>query len=822
MNYFIKNILLPCVAIALYGRVSAQNPDMEKSTIRGEIVDENHDPVVYANLSLLRSRDSSVVTYTTTNPEGKFEFDKQARGTYLIKAESIGYQTTFSKPISLTAGNPTVTIDTLLMPTDAHQLNAVKISAIRPTIEHKPGQIDINIENSSLSSGNSLRDILQKSPGVFVDQNGQVALNGKSGVQIMIDGQDSHLTADQLANFLENTPAESISKIELMNNPSEKYSAEGTAGIINIVMKKNKNRGIKGSLQTGFTYGSYWRNNSSANLSYNNSKISLYADYSYRRYKNKQRNEITRYFEDPETGEISNSMHQESDLFNTTNTHSTRLGMDYKIDEKQRIGMDLKASFNHSDFDTDSPVYFRNKIGNTDSISQSNNHLGSRWNNESVNLHYNLDPDDNGSTLAVNLDYNRYHDRVSQDLNTFAQDPEKETVTSRIDRRGIQPSTISIYAAKIDYTQALGAGYQLESGIKTSFVKSDNNSIFEIKRANQWKNDPGNTNHFIYKENVNAAYASLRKDFEKGWGLKVGLRAEQVHIKTLQKITDSINSQNYIDFFPNLSVSKAISENHQFNFSYSRRINRPDYQSLNPFIYYIDEYSFQQGNPFLQPEYVDKFTLSYIFKERYSAEISYDHTRDIMTSVIHQNPEKKSIVQTNDNLNTSDNFTLSLNAPIAITPWWDTYNSAQFYKNHYKGLYNEVELDKSQFSYSLNSQQTFLLPGDLKAELNAMYRSKFIMGAFEIKDVGMLSLGFQKSFWEDKASLKLNVNDVFQTLNFDTDVNFDNLHLKTHYISNSRSVNLTFTYNFGNQNLTIKKHEDSSIKEEENRLESSD
>src|SRR5699024_10838833 len=162
---------------------------------------------VYANLSLLRSRDSSVVTYTTTNPEGKFEFDKQARGTYLIKAESIGYQTTFSKPISLTAGNPTVTIDTLLMPTDAHQLNAVKISAIRPTIEHKPGQIDINIENSSLSSGNSLRDILQKSPGVFVDQNGQVALNGKSGVQIMIDGQDSHLTADQLANFLENTPA---------------------------------------------------------------------------------------------------------------------------------------------------------------------------------------------------------------------------------------------------------------------------------------------------------------------------------------------------------------------------------------------------------------------------------------------------------------------------------------------------------------------------------------------------------------------------------------------------------------------------------------
>src|SRR5699024_3411735 len=151
MNYFIKNILLPCVAIALYGRVSAQNPDMEKSTIRGEIVDENHDPVVYANLSLLRSRDSSVVTYTTTNTEGKFEFDKQARGTYLIKAESIGYQTTFSKPISLTAGNPTVTIDTLLMPTDAHQLNAVKISAIRPTIEHKPGQIDINIENSSLS-----------------------------------------------------------------------------------------------------------------------------------------------------------------------------------------------------------------------------------------------------------------------------------------------------------------------------------------------------------------------------------------------------------------------------------------------------------------------------------------------------------------------------------------------------------------------------------------------------------------------------------------------------------------------------------------------
>lgn len=806
--------------MSLYFTTLGQPSDSDGGSVKGIFIDEEGAPVVYANLTLIPETDSTAVQYTSTDPAGNFWFQNLSYGAYHIKAESIGYQTTTTAAFQIQSSTPSVDLDTITMSLDANQLSEVRITSIRPSIEHVPGQTNINLENSSFSTGNSLMEVLQKSPGVFVDQNGQISLNGKSGVQIMIDGQDSHLNADQLASFLESTPAESISKIELMNNPSEKYTAAGTAGIINIVMKKNKTKGIKGSVQTGLGYGQYWRTNNSLNLSYNSEKLSLYADYSYRHNKTKNINEIHRYFMDSITDRTQHSMYQNSEVFRNSNTHSTRFGLDYKIKDNQSIGVDLKAGFSDTQFTTYSPIDFKSASNQIDSVSLSKNHIGSKWNNQSANLHYKLDFDKE-SGIAVNLDYNRFHDRLPQSLKTTLRDPE-ENILSSIERRGIQPSTIQIYAAKTDYTQNLGNDYLLETGLKTSFVKSDNNSIFEIKKDQQWQDDPGNTNHFIYNENVNAAYFSLHKEFDKGWSVKAGLRAEQVNIKTVQRTTDSINRQHYADLFPNVSISKAFNENHKLNFSYSRRINRPDYQNLNPFIFYIDEYSYEQGNPFLKPEYIDKFALTYIFKNQYSAEISYDRTHDIMTQIIDQKEPSKAIFQTTENINSSDNISLNLNAPVSLTKWWDTYNSARIFYNRYTGLYNGFPLDKNMISLSLNSQQTFILPGNLKAELNAMYRSKTIMGAFEIKDVATLSLGLQKSLWDDRASLKLNVNDVFQTLNFGTDVHLENMNFTNRYRSFSRSASLTFTWNFGNQNIKTKRHQDSSLEEEERRIEKAD
>lgn len=787
--------------------------------ISGQIMNNNHTPTAFATVTLLKVADSALVKGAISDTAGNYQFEKIPFGNYLIEVSATGLTKVRTELFLLSEEKEDVHMPVITLASNSTLLKDVRVQAVKPFIQHKPGQTIVNVENSPVSAGNSIMEVLEKSPGIFVDQDGNISMNGKGGVNVMFNGQPTHLSASQLATMLKSMPANSVSQLELMTQPPVKYSAAGTAGLINIVLKKNPSLGFNGNITAGAGYGQYPKYNAGGSLNYKNKAFSLYSNYNFGHTNNKFEMDIDRYFYVPGTRNIQTQMTQASTMQSINNNNTAQLGMDFFLSPKQTIGFVTNGSFNEGNFNTNSPVHFLNGSGKTDSISTSANHIGYNWQNKGANVHYTLD-NGKGSSLTANLDYNRFNMSMPQALTTQVTDGEENLLHGAKEQKGTQPSNIDIYAAKLDYTRPLKGQVVLSAGLKYSFVNSDNNSQFEVFRNNKWMNDPGNTNHFIYTENVNAAYASLAKTFTKGWSANAGLRGEQTMTKTEQLSSDSINKNNYFNLFPNVSLTKMINPNHILSLSFARRIDRPDYQSLNPFIYYIDEYTYREGNPYLKPQFINSTELSYTLKQRYSAVLNYSRTSDIMTQVIRQVDSTHTTFQTMDNLSTLNNLTLTLGIPIKITSFWSTYNSLQGFYNQYKGIYNGVDLDKGFTSFMLYTQQNFNFTHGWKGDLSAMYKGSSIMGPSIASPMGMVSAGISKSLLKDKATLKLNVQDIFQTMQFKGKIDFGDIHANSAFYLNNRAANLAFTWNFGNQKVKVNQYKNTGIKQEENRLKS--
>lgn len=808
------------VFVLLFSLFSVTNVFAQSNTtgkISGQIVNNDQTPGAFATVTLLKASDSVLVKGAISDESGKYHFEQIPLGTYLIAVSVIGMDKAYSQPFSLAAGHADITVPVITLRPNTALLKGVQVNAAKPFIQHKPGQTIVNVENSPVSAGNTVMEVLEKSPGIFVDQDGNISMNGKSGVNVMINGQPTHLSASQLSTVLKAMPASAVLQIELMTQPPAKYSAEGTAGLINIVLKTNTVTGLNGSLTAGIGYGQYPKYNAGGSINYRTKNFSLYSNYNFDHRQNKFEMDVTRNFYAPDSKTLQTMMQQASTMKVNGNNHTAQLGMDFYLTPKQTIGFVANGSFNQGNFDTYSPVYFMDGAHHTDSISTSTNHIGYNWQNGGINLHYNLDMN-KGSSLTANVDYNRFYQSMPQSLFTNVTDAQGNTLHDPYQNKGTQPSTINIYAAKIDYTYSFKNQIKLEAGVKYSFVNSDNNSLFEKFQDDKWVNDPGNTNHFIYKENVNAAYLSLSKTFKKGWSASAGVRGEQTITHTDQLTTDSLNKNNYFDLFPNVSLTKMLNPNNVLSLSYTRRIDRPDYQSLNPFVYYIDQYTYRIGNPYLKPQFVNSTELSYTFHRMYSAVLSYSHTSDIMTQIIQQDNTTHVDYQTMGNISTLDNLTLTLGIPVSITHWWSTYNSLQGYYNLYKGIYDGYALNKGFNSFMLYTQQNFILPKGWKGELSGMYRSKNIMGPIVMYPMGMISAGISKSLLKDRATLKLNVQDILQTMHFRGNVDFGDLHGSTEFHLLDRAANLTFTWNFGNEKVKVKQYKNTGIQQEEQRI----
>ncbi|GGB90242.1 outer membrane beta-barrel protein [Dyadobacter sediminis] len=774
----------------------AQTPS-GSGKISGSVLDEKSQPFPFVNILLLHAKDSVLVKGLAADENGKFLFDQVANGKYLTLVSMVGYQKKYSEVFSVASNS--VNLPAFTLKTDTQSLNEVTVVSKKPFIEQEIDRTVVNVENSIVSAGATALEVLERAPGVTVDQqNEQLKLRGKEGVIVQIDGKQTFLSQQELITLLRNTPSDNIEKIELITNPSAKYDAAGNSGIINIKMKRNKNYGTNGNLNLGAAYARYGRANASATINHRAGKISTFI--SGGAFLNKGFNNNDIYRKIPYENKVT-IFDQRTDRINESQYYNVRAGMDYFASDKTTIGV-LVSGF-HNDWSNPYGVT-NTRILNEDLVLQrtfrTNVYNGSKMNNISSNINFKHQFNDKGKELTFDVDYVNYDGRQKSNLDTRYAKPDGQPDGAPEIVRNNMPSNINIGVAKLDYAQPLGKG-KLETGLKSSLVASDNNMVFEIK-TDDWNLDPKRSNQFKYSENVNAAYVNYGGSISKKIKYQLGLRGEHTHSVGNSVTLNQKRDRNYINLFPSIFLSNQLDTNNVINISYSRRIDRPNYQSLNPFEFYLDPYTFQRGNPNLKPQYTNSFQLVHVYKSFLNTTLAYSRIKDMIADELPQQiaSENKTFV-TSDNLDNQDNVSLTISFPVPITKWWKLQTNFTGVYNHYNSIYLDEKLEIRQASWNMYASSQFTIPKGWSAELSGWYNSKAFYGLYAAKSMGMINAGLQKNILNKKGTIRLNVNDIFWTNRFRGKAVYKDIDFLVRSEWPSRQFRLTFTYNFGNQNV---------------------
>lgn len=810
-----KNLYKIALIITLFfttTQVFAQSTP--KPNISGVILDENDKPADYVTVVLFKAADSSVVKTAFTDPNGSFGFVVAGKGTYFYKASNMGYKTLKSKIITVTEDNQKIDFGTAKLVATAQNLKDVNVAVTKPLIERKMDKIVMNVSNSSIMTGSSALEVLQKAPGVTVDQNDKISMMGKQGVLIQLDGKQTYMSSADVANLLRNMQSSDIESIELITNPSSKYDASGNSGIINIKTKKNKNGGTNGSINGSLGYGKNLRGNAGLNLNHRTQKLNLFGNYNYGKFERDNLIAIDRI----SNGTPDTYFMQVGESNRKQYNNNFKAGLDYFIDKKNTIGVLVNGYFNHGTEAAVNNTLIGPSFQKIDSTLISNSLQTNKYNNISYNLNYKSVLDTAGSEISADVDYSRYNGNDGSDYANdylFANGSRIRPINYI---RNNTPSIIDIKAFKVDYNVSLSKTVKLEAGVKSSWVKTDNDLQAEEFVNNNWQNDVRRSNQFVYDENVNAAYTNLNKQF-KNTSVQIGLRMEQTNSKGNLITTNTVVKRSYWDFFPTLFVQQNLSKNNQLGFSYSRRIDRPSYDALNPFIYYLDQYTYNKGNPFLNPQYTHNFELSYTLLQKYMLTLGYSRVNDVIAEVILPDEAQKALYQTNANIATNISYSANLNVPIQITKWWQTNNNLNvFYLSFESPNLAGRALKTGKTSFQFKSQQTFTIVNGFTAELNGNYESPLDYGTLSLKARYSIDAGLSKTLFNKKASLKLALSDVFNMSENNLSSAYPGLTYTVHQKNETRVGRISFTYRFGKNEIKPARRRSTGTEAEQGRM----
>lgn len=789
--------------LLLLGTVGAFNGHAQgTASVKGTVLDDQQQPAPFANVLLLNPADSALVQGVTTEIDGQFALESSKAGKFLLLYSVIGFEKHYQS-IQLENGK-TLQLAPVQLQGQTQALGEVKVVAKKPFIEQLIDRTVVNVENSVVAAGATALEVLERSPGITVDQqNERLKLRGKDGVIVQIDGKQSFLSEQELMQLLKNTPSENIEKIELITNPSSKYDAAGNSGIINIRFKKNKNYGTNGNVTVGAGIGDRHsaRGNGSVSLNHREGKISLFGTASAFEGKGFNINDIQRSipFEGGKT-----YFDQYSDMNWKGKNYSFRAGADYYLSDKTTIGV-LASGFLNA---FDGPRVTDVKMLNTDrELTQTYNTLSTTDNyldNFTGNVNFKHQFDNKGKELTFDVDYVRYTRSGNTNMDTKYFDGLGQPTGLNEIMRSETPMTINIGVAKLDYVKPLAKG-KLELGAKTSIVGANNNMIFENQFDSQWYLDTTRSNSFEYKENISAVYGNYSGKLNEKTSFQLGLRTEYTYSSGNSVTMNKVNTRNYLNLFPSVFVSRTLDSSNVVNLSYSYRIDRPNYQSLNPFEYYLDPYTFSRGNPFLKPQYTHAFQVVHVYKQFLNTTFAYSRTKDmIVGEVTHQIPEKNQTYIMPDNLKHNNHWSLNVAMPIPVAKWWNMQTSATAIYTQFNTIYREAEYDISAFTWNGNVNNTFTLGKGWTAELSGWYNSPGIYQLFRGKSMGAINAGIQKTVLQKKGTIRVNVNDIFAMSKFRGTTQFQDIDLTVRSEWGSRQVRATFSYRFGNQNVKVR------------------
>ena len=807
--------------VTILAALTSAAQSVNRASFSVTIKNESQSPIENATVELLESKDSSLVKVAISNSNGVADFENISFGKYLIKASSVNHVTKYSTGFELSGSNVNATAVSVILSAMAGKLKEVVVEGKKPFIQKLSDRIVVNVDNSIINAGSSAMEVLERSPGVNIDQNDVISLRGKQGVIIMIDGKPTAMSGSDLANYLKGLPSSAIERVDIITNPSAKYDAAGNAGIIDIHMKKDQRLGANGTVTAGYGQGIYSKANAGATLNYRNKTVNIFGNYNYAYRVGLNHLLLDRSF-------YENGIYNGGDLKDNYsrspfNSNTTRFGADFFVDKKTIIGFVVNANFNHYKRfgDNESIVIDPQKIkSNTFKANATNN---DHANNVVANLNFKHTFDSTGKEITADFDYG-YYDSKSLTVNaTSYYKLDGSTLQPDYILDGNQKGKLNFKTAKVDYVNPLKKGAKWEAGFKTSFVSSDNDARFFDVSSGTPENDVNKTNHFLYHENNNAAYLNFSKELKK-INFQFGLRGEQTDIRTEQKIGNAKFDSSYFQLFPSAFLNYKFKEEQTLGFSVSRRIDRPGYANLNPFLFLIDVSTYATGNTGLLPQLTWSYELSYTVKSL-SFSVNYSHTKDDQNitlarfkEVFPNIPSPENVtVQIPINLSSSDYFGVSISAPVKINKWWNMINNGNLYYQKYHGNFSGTTLSNGKPAADIRTNNTFTFSKGWTAELNASLNTGGQYGFMVLDPQWGVGAGVQKTVLKKKGTLRFNITDIFWTNLPKAVITYNNYIEKWHAYRETRVGTITFTYRFGKNSVQGARRRSTGSEEERQR-----
>jgi iron complex outermembrane recepter protein len=781
--------------------------------IKGTVLDSDGAPVAAATISLMK--DSSVVKLAITNDKGSYRFIDIKPGAYRVGVSHVNFKPAFSTPFEL--GTETTVPNIQLQKVSAADMQGVTVTARKPIIEVRADKTILNVEGTINAAGNDALELLRKSPGVTIDKDDNLSLAGKNGVQVYIDNRPTPLSGQDLANYLKTMQSSQIEAIEIITNPSAKYDAAGNAGIINIRLKKNKAFGTNGSAAAGWSVGRNARYNGSLNLNHRNQNVNVYGTYSYS--TGRSSNAIKAY-----RSVMNEVFDAKSAMTIEPKSHNFKVGLDYTLGKKSSIGAIVNGTLADMEMNMNSNTNIIQKNTNTISrVLRAGSINDMDRNNYNFNLNYNY-TGTNGTSLVVNADKGYFDNNSDQYQPNIYYDATGQTQTGSLIYRMLSPTIININSAKADYEQNLGKA-KLGFGGKIAFINTDNDfqRYDVVNNADQL--DRNRSNRFKYDENINAGYVNYNHPFT-GVAIQLGLRAENTTSKgrssgqkfvngSYQPVTSGFD-RSYTDFFPSAAVTFNKNPMSMWSLTYSRRIDRPGYQDLNPFEFKIDEYTTQKGNTELLPQYTNSFGLSNTYKYKLTTSLNFSHVNNLFTQLIDTAEGNKAFI-TKKNLATQNITSLNVSYPFMYKSLTVFANVNANYSKYKANFGNGRIIDAEAFGLSAMTQASMKF-GKTKtwtAELTGFYNAPTIyQGTFKAEAMWMLEPGIQKQLFGGKGNVKASVGDVFKTIQFKAKSDFAGQVVRINADPETRMFKLNFSYRFGSTTVKAAKQKTTGAEDE--------
>ena len=787
------------------------------TAIRGIIRDaETGAPIEYAYAILRASENAVLIKGSNSNAKGEFIISEINAGEYLLEISNIGYQKENNYPVKVSPGK-TTDIGTVHLKPDVTALEGARVTFRKKFVEQTIDKTIINVEASPTSAGENVLETLKKVPGITLDKDDNISLKGKQGITVMIDGRQTYMGGSQLANFLRNMQSSSVEKIEVIENPSSRFDAEGTSGILDIRTKKIRIGGFNGSINGGLNYRMRTTYNGGISLNYRRDRWNLFGNLSGQNDQGRVGLFVNRNFYNP-AGDYSGSMSQDVWIDYPSEGSSYQAGADFKISNRHMIGVLFRGNINENSEDHRGTTLITNAAEEQDSglwVRSRNEGLYRRW---TQNLNYKWAIDSTGRELTFDGDYAIVNNTEFSGMTSESFDNLSFPTGRIIAWNTGQPTKIDIVSLKADYVHPFSGNTKLEAGIKTSFVKTDNQILFQELQQGIWTPDPTKSDHFIYKETIHAAYASLSGQI-KTTSVQVGLRAEQTLWEGDSKALHQVRDSSYLNLFPTVFLMQPLNQNHNLKLSYSYRIGRPRYEQLNPFLYYLDPYTYNKGNPFLQPQFTHSMQFSHSWKQIFTTTASLGYTKDAISQILYQDENTMAGMVSYSNLSDSYNANLTLNAQIPIFSWWTLMTNLSGSYGDWKTQYMNEIVTNNRLQGYLWAQNVFTLPKDYVIEISGWYQTRGSEGMINFQDMGSLDLGIQKKILKQKGTLRLSVSDLLKTSQpKEVGAQYSNVDFIQRNDRETRKFSLTFNYQFGKTDIKPARQRKTASEEEQSRI----